>query len=96
MTYIAQYAVAIDPAFIQRITIAALAFAETVMVEPDVTPGHTLRVQLALSMLRSPEVFGPLVAKAAVTDPLITLASTDGDLLTRTTAVWNALAGYAP
>lgn len=95
MTYLSQSAVAADADFIKRVTVAASVQAEAVMVESAATPGHELRVQFALSMLRSPQVFGPLVAQAMVTDPLITLASTDPDLLAKATSVWNAMSGYS-
>ena len=95
MTFLSQYAVATDTDFIKRVTVAALAYAETVMTELNTVPGHTLRVQFALGMLRSPQVYGPLLALALVTNPAITLASTDGDLTAAVTADWDAMSGYS-
>ncbi len=93
MTFAQQAVAATDAAFIPMVTEAAIKVAQDVASESTGTAGHAARAAFALQVLRSPQVFGPLLAQGVVADTVTDKTATDANLYTRISAIWNAYAG---
>lgn len=93
MTYAAQATLATDATFIARVTQAAISGAKDVMAEAASATGHAKRTDFAVSVLRSPQVFGPLMAQGVAANVAITSASTDSDIQFTINSLWDAYSG---
>jgi hypothetical protein len=93
MTYAQQAVAASDAAFIPVVTQAAIKVAQDIASEPTTTPGHEARAALSLQVLRSPEVFGPMLAKGVVADGTTDKSAADASVYNRIAGIWNGYAG---
>ena len=93
MTFEEGYALANDPVFQQRVTVALVHSAVDVMAEASNTVGHTARMDYAGKVLATPEVEGMNMALGVVTNPAITASSTDNDIQFTINSLWNAYSG---
>lgn len=93
MTLLAQYQLSVDPTFVQRVTQAAILSATQVQAEDPGTSNHANRIAFALTMLRSAQNFGPLIAQGVASNPAITSASTDSDIEFTVNSLWDAYSG---
>ena len=93
MSFQDQYALADDPVFQQRVTVAAVKSAIAVMNEAPTTPSHSERATYATKVLGQPEVEGMNQALGCVTNAAITAESLDSDIEFQVNAQWNAYAG---
>lgn len=93
MTYTAQATLAADAVFIARVTQAAISSAKDIMAEAGDTAGHLKRTEYAVQVLRSPQVFGPLMAQGVASNVAISAGSTDSDIQFTVNSLWNAYAG---
>jgi len=91
--YLAQSALAETPSFQSRVRIAAFAAAIAIANEPPATVNYTRRVAFAQTFVQKADVFVLKIAYGVVADETITDASTDVQLLTRVSAIWNTFAG---
>lgn len=95
MTYIAQATLAQDATFIARVTQAAITGAKDVMAEPANTNGHALRTAYAQQVLKSAQVYGPLMAQGVASNVAISAGSTDSDIQFTVNSLWDAYSGVA-
>lgn len=93
MTLLSQSTLAADSDFIMRVTQAAIKAATDTQAEPANTIGHVKRTEFALQVLRSAQVFGPLLAQGVTSGGLVNAQSTDSDIQFTVNALWNAYAG---
>ena len=93
MSFQDQYALADDPVFQQRCTVATVKSAIAVMNEDPATVGHTERATYAGQVLDQPEIEGMNQALGCVTNAAITADSLDSDIEFQINAQWNAYAG---
>jgi len=93
MTYATQYTAAIDPAFIPVVAQASIKCAQDISSESTATTGHAARAVFALQVLRSPDLFGPIIARGVVADGTTDKNSTDIAIYNRISAIWNGYAG---
>lgn len=95
MTYLEDYASASDNDFIKRTAIAVLKAAQAIRNEDPETPYHLPRVRLAVNAANGADgvakSFTRLLVIAA--DPKVTQASTDAEIDTGVSQVWNTVAG---
>jgi hypothetical protein len=96
MTFEEQYALANDPVFQQRVTIALVKSAVAVMAEPPATEAHADRAAYAGKVLGTPEIEGMNMALGVVTNPAITVDSPDDAIEFTVNSMWNAYAGVIP
>jgi hypothetical protein len=88
--------VAINPSFIQQVTVAMLNAAVAIAAEASNTAGHAQRFNLAVAVLNAPQNYAQTFALAAVSDDVTTAGVTDAALQTRINSLWSALAGFDP
>lgn len=93
MTYVAQSTLAADTTFIARVTQAAITGAKDVMAEAASTNGHAKRTEFAVQVLRSAQVYGPLMAQGVASNVAISAASTDSDIQFTVNSLWDAYSG---
>jgi hypothetical protein len=84
MAFTDQAALAVDPTFRQKVTIAAVTAAKAVMAEAYAGPGHenyhTMRQQLAQGVLNTPVAYTDRFALAVASNPAIDATSDDGGI----------------
>lgn len=93
MTLASQSALAVDAAFIAKVTQAAITAAKDVMAEAANTNGHTKRTDMAIQVLRSASGWGSLIAAGVASNPAISGASTDNDIQFTVNSLWDAYSG---
>ena len=93
MSFLVQSNLAKDADFVARVTHAAIKSAAAVQAEAANVVGHIKRTDFALQVLRSSQVYGPLMAQGVVTNVAISAASTDNDIEFTVNSLWNAFAG---
>jgi len=95
MTLQDQFAESTNPALQARVQMADLSAAQAISTEATDTPNHANRISLAQQVARSPDGY-----KGAFTNMLcaegITSASTDEEISSMVSAVWNTMAGQPP
>lgn len=74
-----------------RIAIAMAKAALAIQAEENSTPEHAGRSTFCLKVLEDPIGYAKKYAHAVCADGAITHASTDGDIDTRISSIWNAL-----
>lgn len=93
------YTIGTNPAFVQRVTVAMLNAAVAITSESTTTADHTNRETLARAALLSPSQYGPMFALAVAANLALTPATlpgtTDAQVATSVSAVWNGFAGVA-
>ncbi|QWF78694.1 hypothetical protein [Amycolatopsis sp. CA-230715] len=90
---------ALFPPFARRVQAAVSIAAKDVGAEVDdpTNPSRTqLRRALATNVFANPNDYGLRFAWAVATNPVITLASTDGDIQFTVNSVWDTIAGAPP
>jgi hypothetical protein len=87
------YALANDPVFQQRVTMALTKVSIDVMAEDRTTLHHDERTAYANQCLLQPEVHGMNMALGVATNPVITADSPDNDLEFVVISLFNAYAG---
>ncbi len=89
----AQYALAQDRTFVQRVTVAMIQAAIAIANESAAGQNHTLRARHAARVLNEPEHFAPGFALGVASNPAITAESTDSDIQFTVNSNWDAFAG---
>lgn len=86
------------PDFMDRVRVAMVTAATQIGEETsDVTTDHfRLRRALSVNVLGDPVGWAPRFALAVVTNPAISLASSDSDIQFTVNSVWDAIAGAGP
>lgn len=82
----------------KKVQMAIVDAAIDVQAEPPATANHANRAALALAVLREPEKWTPLFARAVEINPVVQAAGAlalDGDIKFAVASVWNAYAGVA-
>jgi hypothetical protein len=72
-----------NDAFVARVKVACLHFADYILGEAPTTPAHNSRVKWAQHVMDSPEVVAMQISPAVVMDPVVQEqgeAISDGDL----------------
>lgn len=69
MTYEESSALMRDQAFIGRVKVACLKYADYIVLEAPTTPGHSTRMKWAQNTMTAPDVSANLVTPTAVMDP---------------------------
>ena len=90
-----QHAMAVDPAFVDRVEQAAIAAAIAVSSEDPATPGNTERAALAYRVLHDSREHARKFAKGLVTED-VGNALNDNEVRDTIAAVWNGYAGFNP
>jgi hypothetical protein len=95
MTLQDQYAESSNPALQGRVQMATASAAQDISNEAADTPNHYNRVQLAQQVARSPQNFTPAFTNLLCAED-ITSQSTDAEIESMVSAVWNTMAGPPP
>lgn len=90
MTYATEYTDANNATLQQNIRMSIINAAIQIQNELKTTTNHANRVQLALSVLRDSATFAVIFAYAVVTQG-VTAASTDAQIDTAVSSVWDAI-----
>lgn len=93
MGLVAQYELAQQRDFIERVTIAMMQAAIAIANEGTETANHALRARHAARVLNEPEHFAPGFALGVASNPAITAESTDSDIQFTVNSNWDAFAG---
>ena len=93
MSFTDQYALANDPVFQSRVTMAVTKSAIAILNEDVTTVGHAERTAYAVQALTHPEIEGMNQALGCTTNAAITAESLDSDIEFQVNAQWNAYAG---
>lgn len=93
MSYLSQYALALDSTFQQRVLVAMETAATQVQAEISTTVNHINRANYAKLVLSSPQAYIVPVCEAVITNAAITGASLDSDIQFAVNSLWSALAG---
>ncbi|MFE2346136.1 hypothetical protein [Kitasatospora cineracea] len=104
---LAEHSLGEDPAFAARVQVAVRRVARDVLTEDPATPGHPMRIQLAVRSL-GPQIGGdpgygpaaagdPEIRAAASTDPGtdVQAAIEDALILDAVRRLWNPLCGWS-
>jgi hypothetical protein len=92
-TFADSAALAADPDFVARVTMAMVKSAGFVQAEDPNAANHVNRCQLAVKALHDTETYGATFAHGVAVNPIITAASTDGDIEFCINSLWDAYAG---
>ena len=92
MALIDDYGLSTDNAFIQRVQMALISTALAVQAESVGAANHSQRSAYALRVLADPAGFARLMAPGFTVDTSIVVNSTDAQLETRASAIFNAYA----
>lgn len=92
MTLDGQYSQAQDTIFVQRVTAAIVAEAQTISGEATSTANHTNRVALMKAVVTAPTIYAPVFALLLTTQQ-ISQASTDTQIASTVATVWDTAAG---
>ncbi|OXM69621.1 hypothetical protein [Amycolatopsis vastitatis] len=87
------------PPFVRRVQAAVSTAAKDVGAEAQDSnnPARSqLRRALATNVFADPSNYGTRFAWAVATNPVITMASTDGDVQFTVNSVWDTIAGAPP
>lgn len=94
MSFMDQFDLANHPAFIRRVTAAAVKAAVSVGNEAnDGTNLSIMRRALATNVLQGPTVWGTRFAYAMAQNVAISFESSDNDIEFTINSTWNAMAG---
>lgn len=91
MAYLDDYVLAQTDTFVQRITVAALTAAQDIMNEDPETARHESRLRTARFVTRDPVQWGRSLALVAAAGGTLSGVSTDQELYSRVSAIWNSL-----
>jgi hypothetical protein len=95
MSFQDQYVEATNPGLQSRVQMATSKTAQQVAAEDPATANHANRTSLATQIARSPSMytvaFTTLLCGQAITDQ-----STDEEIASMVSAVWNTMAGQPP
>ena len=81
-----------DPVFLDRVKMALISTAITVQAEATNTANHAARSAYALRLLADPFGFAKLMAPGMTVDGNTVVTSTDSQLETRASNIFNAYA----
>jgi hypothetical protein len=90
MAYLDDYMLTLNGDFQYRVQLALASIALDIQAEAVNTANHSQRSAYALLVLANLPGYAQRMAPAIVTDGQITGASTDAQLKSRCSAVWNA------
>ncbi len=93
MTLNAQYTLAQNQTFIERVTMAMMQAAIAIANESAAAANHALRARHAARVLNEPQHFAPGFALGVASNPAITAESTDSDIQFTVNSNWDAFAG---
>jgi hypothetical protein len=79
MTYEQSAALMVDQTFRGRVQVAALKFADSIMIELGTVPAHNTRERWALNTMQNPQMVAGQIQPAVVMDPAV---QTDGSAVT--------------
>ena len=91
-----QHALAVDPAFVDRVEQAVITTAIAVSSEDPATPGNTERAALAYRVLHDSREYARKFGHGLVTHAQANSTPPDSGILNFTAALWNAYAGLNP
>lgn len=92
MAYDTDFTNAQDQGLLRKIQIAICSVAIDVQAEASSTAFHAARSAYALLVLANPAGYADVLAYGMCADAAITPASSDAQVKTRASAVWNAYA----
>lgn len=90
MTYLADYALTLNGDFAYRVQIALASISLDIQSESSGTPYHSDRSKYALSVVSNTEGYATRMLPALVADGSLTDQSTDAQIKSRVSSVWNA------
>lgn len=90
MTYLADYLLTLDGDFQYRVQIALASIALDIQAEAVNTANHSQRSAYAMQVLENLSGYAQRMAPAIVADGAVTSQSTDAQIKSRVSAVWNA------
>ena len=93
MAYLANYGDSQDVDFQKKIRMSMLVQAAAISSEINTTPNHVSRSTLATKVSNSPDTWVQPFSQTACAGGGVVLASTDAQIDTRISAIWNLLAG---
>lgn len=79
-----------DPVFVDRVKMAIVSTALAIQSESTATANHAVRSAYALLILANPLGYAQRMAPGMATDGNATASSTDANLETRASAIYNA------
>lgn len=79
MTYLESAALMNDFTFRGRIKVAALKYADSILIEPESTPAHNTRERWAQQTFANPEQAAQMLHPPTVMDPAVQTAGIDVD-----------------
>jgi hypothetical protein len=89
-TYALQAGLSSDPAFIERVKVAAVKLSiDDIQVESVNTPNHDARLLLAHKVVQSPDSWARLIAVGVAADMTFTSATSDAAIFSRVGFIWN-------
>jgi hypothetical protein len=94
MTYTESAALMNDPAFRGRVKVAALKYADSIMIEASTVPAHNTRERWALSTMQNPEFVATQIQPPVVMDAQVQIDGaeiTDAALQTSVETVVNKM-----
>ena len=92
MTLIADFDLTQDDVFLHRVQMAIVSTALAVQAESAGTANHAARSAFAIRLLADPIGFARMMAPGMTVDGNTTSGSTDANLETRASAIFNAYA----
>jgi hypothetical protein len=94
MTYVDQAALAINAEFMSRVRMAMLDAATDIYSESTATTHHAQRGDLAVNVVRDPARWSAAFVELICADSTsLTTGSSDADIKTAISSVWNVIAG---
>jgi hypothetical protein len=93
MAYADEYTLARDASFWHRVQMAMVSAAVDIQSEADTATNHARRSAYAKLALNDPETVAQVMAYGVADGSGISSSSSDADLKSRVSAIWNAYAG---
>lgn len=92
MTFQDQFVESTNPSLQSRVQMATVKTAQAIGTEPTDTPNHNNRVSLASQVARSPQSLTSAFTSMLCAEGIIS-TSTDPEIESMVSAVWNTMAG---